>query len=150
MDHDQLPMAMRAAYFSLHRETDNCFSDLGVTADQFVLLATLNRDQDLTQREIAKRMPSDPSTVRAMLVLLEKQGLVARAPHPSDMRAKLVSLTPKGRNKFEQLSAASASIRESMSSALSEKEYRVLVELLEKVTESLKSQTTTFISQHQT
>ncbi len=82
MDHDQLPMAMRAAYFSLHRETDNCFSDLGVTADQFVLLATLNRDQDLTQREIAKRMPSDPSTVRAMLVLLEKQGLVARAPHP--------------------------------------------------------------------
>ncbi len=66
------------------------------------------------------------------------------------MRAKLVSLTPKGRNKFEQLSAASASIRESMSSALSEKEYRVLVELLEKVTESLKSQTTTFISQHQT
>lgn len=149
MDHDQLPMAMRAAYFSLHRETDNCFSDLGVTADQFVLLATLNRDQDLTQSELAKRMPSDPSTVRAMLVLLEKQGLVARVPHPSDMRAKLVSLTPKGRNKFEQLSAASASIRESMSSALSEKEYRVLVELLEKVTESLKSQTTTFVTEHQ-
>ncbi len=41
MDITQLPMAIRAAYFTLHRETDHRFSELGVTADQFVLLATL-------------------------------------------------------------------------------------------------------------
>jgi DNA-binding MarR family transcriptional regulator len=137
MELDQLPMAMRAAYFTMHRETDNCFTDSGVTADQFVLMATLNRDHAVTQRELANRMPSDPSTVRAMLVLLEKQGLVVRVPHPTDMRAKSCSLTAKGRKKFEQLWVASQSIRQSMSSALSAKEYRTLVQLLKKVTETL-------------
>ena len=139
MESTKLPMAIRAAYFTLHRETDHCFSDLGVTADQFVLLATLDRECAVTQRELAKRMPSDPSTVRAMLVLLEKQGLVVRVPHPNDARAKSVSLTAKGQKKFEQLWAASESIRRSMSSALNEKEYRILVKLLNQVTEALRN-----------
>ncbi|MCU0718970.1 MAG: MarR family transcriptional regulator [Pirellula sp.] len=142
MELTKLPMALRTAYFTLHRETDSCFSDLGITADQFVLLATLDREQAVSQRELAKRMPSDPSTVRAMLVLLENQGLVVREPHPSDARAKSVSLTDDGRKKFQQLWAASESIRQSMSSALNEKEYRILVKLLNQVTETLSNQTT--------
>lgn len=139
MDTTKLPMAIRAAYFTLHRETDHRFSELGVTADQFVLLATLDREHAITQRELAKRMPSDPSTVRAMLVLLEKQGLVIRVPHPSDARAKSVSLSAKGQTKFDQLWAASESIRQSMSSALNEKEYRILVKLLNQVTDALQN-----------
>jgi DNA-binding MarR family transcriptional regulator len=86
-------------------------------------------------------MPSDPSTVRAMLVLLENQGLVVREPHPSDARAKSVSLTSKGKKKFEQLWVASESIRQSMNSALNEKEYRILVKLLNQVTDALTNQT---------
>ena len=46
---------------ALHRCSDMQFAELGVTADQFVLLATLARGQALTQRELAARMPSDPS-----------------------------------------------------------------------------------------
>ena len=80
----ELPMALRAAYLTLHRRSEAQFEKHGVTADQFVLLATLARGDALTQRELARRMPSDPSTVRAMLVLLEKQGLVRRDAHPSD------------------------------------------------------------------
>lgn len=139
MELTKLPMAIRAAYFTLHRETDHCFSELGVTADQFVLLATLDREHAVTQRELAKRMPSDPSTVRAMLVLLEKQGLVVRVPNPSDARAKSVSLTTLGKKKLEQLWVASESIRQTMSSALNEKEYRILVKLLNQVTEAIQN-----------
>jgi DNA-binding MarR family transcriptional regulator len=69
------------------------FAKLGVTADQFVLLATLARGHALTQRELAARMPSDPSTVRAMLVLLEERGLVSRDTHPTDGRAECRSDT---------------------------------------------------------
>jgi DNA-binding MarR family transcriptional regulator len=75
-----------------------------------------------------------------MLVLLENQGLVVREPHPSDARAKSVSLTSKGKKKFEQLWGASESIRHSMSSALDEKEYRILVKLLNQVTGALTKQ----------
>src|SRR6186713_505338 len=101
---EKLPMALRAAYLALHRASDAKFAAHGVTADQFVLLATLARGgQALTQRQLAQRMPSDPSTVRAMLVLLEKSGYVEREPHPSDARARTVSLTPAGKRIFQKL-----------------------------------------------
>jgi DNA-binding MarR family transcriptional regulator len=75
---DRLPLELRATYLALHRQSDTKFAEHGVTADQFVLLATLARGDALTQRQLARRMPSDPSTLRAMLVLLEKRGLVLR------------------------------------------------------------------------
>ena len=53
---DQLPLELRAAYMALHRCSDTQFAKLGLTADQFVLLATLARGQALTQRELAARM----------------------------------------------------------------------------------------------
>ena len=77
-----------AAYLMLHRQSDAAFAPHGVTADQFVLLARLSEGEALTQKELAIRMPSDPSTVRAMLVLLEERGLVRRDPHPTDGRAQ--------------------------------------------------------------
>lgn len=58
---DELPLALRAAYHGLHRQSDMQFAEHGITADQFVLLATLARGNALTQRELASRMPSDRS-----------------------------------------------------------------------------------------
>lgn len=75
---NKIALALRGAYLAIHRSSDAAFADFGVTADQFVLLATLARGSALTQRQLSKRMSSDPSTVRAMLVLLERQGLVRR------------------------------------------------------------------------
>jgi DNA-binding MarR family transcriptional regulator len=93
-------LALRAAYLMLHRRSDAAFAPYGVTADQFVLLARLSEVGALTQKELAIRMPSDPSTVRAMLVLLEQRGLVRRDFHPTDGRARTASLTAAGRRKF--------------------------------------------------
>ncbi len=117
-DKSELPIALRAAYLAMHRQSDAQFAKYGVTADQFVLLATLSRGDALTQRELARRMPSDPSTVRAMLVLLEKQGLVERDVHPSDSRARTVALTAEGKRKFRQLWNAGESIRTKMHEAI--------------------------------
>src|SRR4029453_3193703 len=95
--HD-IAVALRAASLALHRRSEAQFARHGVTADQFVLLATLARGGEaLTQRELARRMASDPSTVRAMLVLLAARGLVGRGAHPTDARARTVALTAKGR-----------------------------------------------------
>lgn len=134
----ELPLALRAAYLALHRRSDASFAPLGVTADQFVLLATLDRGGEaLTQRELARRMPSDPSTVRAMLVLLERQGLVRREPHPTDARARTVALTAAGRRKFRQLWTAGEPIRTEMFDALDPGEVDTLVRLLARVAGSL-------------
>lgn len=139
-DKSELPMALRAAYLALHRQSDAQFAKHGVTADQFVLLATLSRGNVLTQRELARRMPSDPSTVRAMLVLLEKQGLILRDVHPSDSRARTVALTPSGKRKFRQLWNAGESIRTIMFTAIEPDDAAHLVRLLTRIAESLNAE----------
>jgi DNA-binding MarR family transcriptional regulator len=136
----QLPMALRAAYIAMHRRSEAHFAQYGVTADQFVLLATLARGDALTQRELARRMPSDPSTVRAMLVLLERQGLVRRDLHPSDSRARTAALTVAGKRKFQQVFKAGESIRQQMFDALQPGEGEALVRMLNQVAESLNSE----------
>jgi DNA-binding MarR family transcriptional regulator len=105
----------------------------GVTADQFVLLATLARGGKLTQRELARRMPSDPSTVRAMLVLLEKRGLVQRNWNATDSRSRMVALTAAGRRKVRVLWKAGESIRSQMIDSLQPGEVETLVRLLRSI-----------------
>jgi len=136
----EFPWALRAAYLALHRRSDAHFARYGVTADQFVLLATLARGGTLTQRELARRMPSDPSTVRPMLVLLEDLGLVRRESHPTDLRARTVALTTNGRRKFQQLFEAGEAIRAQMIDSLEPGEVETLVGLLKKIAASLNSE----------
>ena len=133
-----LAIALRAAYLALHRRSDARFARHGVTADQFVLLATLARGGEaLTQRELARRMSSDPSTVRAMLVLLAARGLVERDTHPTDARARTVALTAKGMRAYRRLWKAGESIRARMLGALGPGEAETLVRLLGQVAEAL-------------
>ncbi|HQU43111.1 MAG: MarR family transcriptional regulator [Planctomycetia bacterium 21-64-5] len=134
---NELPKALRAAYLALHRRSEAAFAAHHATADQFVLLATLARGKALTQRELARRMPSDASTVRAMLVLLEQRGLVERGPHPTDARARTVSLTAAGKRKFRQLWAAGEEVRARIFGSLLPGEAETLVRLLAQLAQAL-------------
>lgn len=136
--HD-VAIALRTAYLALHRRSEARFAPHGVTADQFVLLATLARGHALTQRELASRMASDPSTVRAMLVLLERRGLIQRESHPTDARARTVALTAAGKRTFRQLWKAGEPIRQRMFGVLGEDDAETLVRLLSRVAEALSS-----------
>lgn len=136
-----IAIALRAAYLALHRRSEVAFASHGVTADQFVLLATLVRGGEaLTQRELARRMSSDPSTVRAMLVLLERRGLVERDTHPTDARARTVALTAKGTRAFQRLWAAGEPVRAQMLGPLQPGEAESLVRLLGRVAEALNAE----------
>ncbi|APZ93372.1 MarR family winged helix-turn-helix transcriptional regulator [Fuerstiella marisgermanici] len=139
---EQIPLMLRAAYLTMHRRSDAAFVAHGVTADQFVLLAALSEEEPLTQKELALRMPSDPSTVRAMLVLLEERGLVRRDAHPTDGRARTAALTSAGRRKFRQLWEAGESIRTQTVSDISNEDAHALVRILMQVAESLTPQST--------
>ncbi len=138
MNHSsELPRLLRAAYFGMHRVSDAHFSRYGVTADQFVLLACLAEQDAIMQQELARRASSDPSTIRAMLVLLEGRGLVARTRHPEDNRARLVTLTAKGRRLFERFWKTSEPIRQQMLAGFSEEEARGLIDGLRRLIDNL-------------
>ena len=138
-----IALALRAAYLALHRRSEARFAPHGVTADQFVLLATLAREgHALTQRELARRMSSDPSTVRAMLVLLEERGLIERAAHPTDARARTVALTAKGMRLYRRVWMAGEPVRQQLLAALRRTEAAKLVKLLSRITAALSAKST--------
>jgi DNA-binding MarR family transcriptional regulator len=71
-----------------------------LTHVQFVLLASLtwlNRDGPVTQRRLADHAATDPMMTSQVLRGLEQRGLVRRAPHPDDRRARALTVTPSGR-----------------------------------------------------
>lgn len=65
----------------------------------FARIRTLRRlaPEPHTLRELSSALSADPPYVTLMVDDLEDRGLVERKPHPKDRRAKLVTLTPKGR-----------------------------------------------------
>ena len=69
----ELAMSLRAAYLAMHRQhRHGCWQRTGVTADQFVVLSALSEARCARSRELVSRTSSDPNTMRAMLVLLER------------------------------------------------------------------------------
>jgi DNA-binding MarR family transcriptional regulator len=133
----EVARALRAAYLALHRQTNDCFAKDGVTADQFAMLSALADADAVTQQDLVRRVGSDPSTVRAILVLLEGRGLVARKRHPADGRARCVTLTVKGRQVFEKLWAKSEPLRARLLASFRPDEVAVLVRFLRRLADVL-------------
>ncbi|MCA9142942.1 MAG: MarR family transcriptional regulator [Planctomycetaceae bacterium] len=100
---DSLVMQLRAAYFAVRRTAQSRLAASGATVDQVVVMTLLTEEPGMTQREIVERSFSGPSTVRAMLVLLEQRGWVRRESDPDDARVRCVSLTAEGRKQHRQL-----------------------------------------------
>lgn len=133
----EVARALRAAYLALHRQTNACLADDGVTADQFVVLSALADADAVTQQDLVRRVSSDPNTVRAILILLEGRGLVAREPHPADGRARRVTLTPEGRRVFKTLWGKTEPVRARLLAAFGPDEVTTLVALLHRVAGAL-------------
>ncbi len=129
----ELAMALRGAYLTMHRKADSILLEHGVTADQYVLLSLLARESGVTQQTLVGRAFSDPNTVRAMLVLLEGRGLVTRARHPVDGRARSVSLTKKGLATFKRLERVSRAFRAQLVADFLPEEVHTLQGLLRRI-----------------
>lgn len=136
--HD-LAMGLRMAYWALHRRTDEDLAKREVTANQFVLLALLMEEDGITQQELVLRASSDPSTIRAMLVLLEKKRLIVRSQHTRDGRALCVTLTHKGRRAYRQMWTDTQAVRERLLAVLKPRETIILIELLARIADAMIS-----------
>ncbi len=71
-----------------------------LTHVQFVLLASLTwlyADGPVSQRELADHAATDPMMTSQVVRVLERRGLVLRAAHPTDGRARALTVTSPGR-----------------------------------------------------
>ncbi|HEX5926399.1 MAG TPA: MarR family transcriptional regulator [Baekduia sp.] len=56
----------------------------------------------MTGRRLADELGTDPPHVSVIVDELEEKGLVARTPHPTDRRAKILTVTPTGRRAAQK------------------------------------------------
>lgn len=134
--HD-IAMGLRSAYWAMHRRTEACCAECGVTANQFVILAVLSEEDGITQKHLGQRASSDANTIRAMLVLLEHRGLITRKRHPGDGRARKVALTQKGRQVYESLWTKSEGIRQQFLAVLEPEQSEAMVKSLRLIYEEM-------------
>ena len=98
----------------------------GVSMWAYVALTLLARGPAPTQLALAEAMGYDKTRLIKILDGLEAQGLVTRAPDPSDRRARVVELTPNGRAKFAAIQQDVHAMEDELLSALSAAERRAL------------------------
>ena len=134
-----IPLVLRRAYLAMHRLTESCLKDLGITADQLVVLVALMEGDGITQQELARRASSDPNTIRAMLLQLEKRGMIRRINHPMDKRSHQVHLTAKGKAFWKKTPKATAPVRKQILSVLQPADAAALSEYLTRLAEKLES-----------
>ena len=114
----------------MQRCIDAVLSPRKTTTDQFALLWALSKRQGIRQNELAAELFTDPNTVTAMIVRLEKRGVIRREICPDDGRARRVSLTPSGRRLLAHLSAdwepMSRKLHEAFAGEAGEEALRIL------------------------
>jgi DNA-binding MarR family transcriptional regulator len=135
--HD-LPMALGGAFRLLHRCTDACCKKYGITAKQFVLLVLLAEEDGITQQELVKRAASDQNTIRAMLILLEKLGMIKREQHVTDGRKHHITITQKGLKTYKNALKDSEVIREHMYANFSIDELKAFQAFLNRIIVTLE------------
>jgi len=83
------------------RQITAALKPLDLTHVQFVLLAstwwlTSVAGETPSQRRVAEHAGTDPMMTSQVLRALESKGLISRAPHPDDSRARALSVTRRG------------------------------------------------------
>jgi DNA-binding MarR family transcriptional regulator len=80
----------------LTHATEQGLETLGLTLARATLLWQVHHRGPLTQRELSQLLGVTPRNVTGLVDALEAGGFVVRAPHPTDRRATLVTLTEAG------------------------------------------------------
>jgi len=95
----QCLVALEGLKFDLNRH----LSRFAISKSQFFVLSELffEPGQALTPAELADRVVLTRATMTSCLDGLEKQGHVARLPHPTDRRMTLIRLTESGWDYIE-------------------------------------------------
>jgi len=93
-------LALRKAARYLTAAYDNAFAPLELRATQFSILQQLSAEGEVTISRLADLSAMDRTTMATNLKVLARRNLVTVETAASDRRARIVALTPEGRDRF--------------------------------------------------
>ena len=121
----------------LRQRLDAQLARLGITAPQNAVLLAVGGNPRISNAELARAAFVTPQTMQAILVNLERGGLIVRSAHPQHGRVIMTELTKAGRKAAAEGAKAADIVERRMLSTLSTEEARVLCELLKRCAAAL-------------
>jgi MarR family 2-MHQ and catechol resistance regulon transcriptional repressor len=108
-------------------------ASLGLKPSDFAILEVLLHKGPTTVNDLGSKVLLTSGSMTTAVDRLARRKLVERRSHPDDRRARLVDLTPEGRNLIESAFAAHATSLNVLGEALTPRERAQAVRLLKKL-----------------
>ncbi|MBX5456229.1 MAG: MarR family transcriptional regulator [Thermogemmatispora sp.] len=115
------------------------YREAGIVVERSLLrlLVAIGRRQVVGIMELAGVVDRDHSTVSRQVAVLERQGLVTRAPEQRDRRERKVTLTAQGEEIVQRLQAARERLLQPVLARWDEQDWLLLVTLFRRLVDDL-------------
>jgi DNA-binding MarR family transcriptional regulator len=126
----------RAMWKNISRELAR--EGLQVTVEQWPIMIQLWDQNGQTQKDFARKLFKDKTTIARLVAGMEETGMVERAPGEKDKREKSVCLTAKGKDIMDRATTIIQRIDGLAKTGISEKDLDVCKEVLRAVHKNLE------------
>lgn len=121
---------------TLSESLNNRLMKYDVTKSQWIAMYYINRDEFLTQKDLAKLMGSSQPTITGVLDRLEKQDFIERIEDDQDKRKKVLVLTDKGKETNKKLTKIAEDFKNACLKDVNKKDQDTFLFVLDKMVES--------------
>ncbi|MCS0588843.1 MarR family winged helix-turn-helix transcriptional regulator [Massilia norwichensis] len=120
---------------------DKQLKHLGIGQAGWMTIAMVAKAREpMSQRALADVVGVEGPSMVSMLDRLEREGLVMRAPSPTDRRVKLVHLTEAGTALYKQVKQQANAVRGALLGDIDPAQLEVATELLELLRKRIEEQ----------
>ncbi len=130
--------ALKLAQQALRTRLDSGLREIGLTTPQYAVLTFLKVEAGASNAALARRAFVTPQTMQAILVTLEREGFIARTPHPQHGRVQTTELTARGRGALEAASGIVADVEARLRSASAPLDPQAVAAMLLRLAKALR------------
>ncbi|MGF9696141.1 MULTISPECIES: MarR family winged helix-turn-helix transcriptional regulator [Paenibacillus] len=99
-ENDAIGLLLSRTYFVHKKRVTHLLQDYGITPEQFGVLASLYKNEGITQKKLSELHGKDQTSVGKTLERLELKDLIIRSTDPVDRRAILLRLSEQGKELY--------------------------------------------------
>ncbi|ATE64390.1 MarR family winged helix-turn-helix transcriptional regulator [Rhizorhabdus dicambivorans] len=129
---------LKQAQHALRTRMDADLRGIGLTTPQYAVLACLKIEPGASNASLARHAFVTPQTMQAILVTLEKAGLITRSPHPEHGRVRRTEMTVEGLRALEAATDIVADAETRLRKAAAPLDYQAVTALLLRLTDALR------------
>jgi MarR family transcriptional regulator for hemolysin len=119
------------------RHFEKCLRPLDFGMAYMPVAMALGKVGPLLQKDLAERCHVEQPTMAILLGRMERDGIIARKPHPDDKRATLIALTLKGKRLLPKIKRLLIAEAEIATAGLSDEDKAMLISLLRRIVSNL-------------